>query len=181
MIKVPSKSINWENVQLVIFDCDGVLTDGRIIYDNEGMETKNFHAHDGMGFSLLHRAGLVSAVITGRTSKALEQRCKDLDIRNLYQGVQKKLKVAQKLLEKYRFSWQQTIYMGDDWNDIPVMQKCAMSACPYDAMPEIKHFSDAVTERKACEGAAREIIDFILYQKGIFEKVTQEYLDEIST
>jgi 3-deoxy-D-manno-octulosonate 8-phosphate phosphatase (KDO 8-P phosphatase) len=181
MVKLPNKNVDWNSIQLVIFDCDGVLTDGRIIYDSDAIEIKNFHAHDGMGFILLNRAGLVTAVITGRTSKALEQRCKDLDIKNLYQGVQKKLKVAQKLLEKYRFTWQQVVYMGDDWNDMPVMQKCALSVCPYDAMPEIKHLSDAVTERKSCEGAARELIDFILYQKGIYEKVTQEYLEEMSS
>jgi len=181
MIKTSNKQIYWDDIQLVIFDCDGVITDGRIIYDGEIAEIKNFNAHDGMGFNLLHRGGLISAVITGRTSKALEQRCKDLDIKNLHQGIQKKLKTAMKLLEKYRLNWNQVVYMGDDWNDVPVMQLCAISACPYDAMPEIKNIADVVTERKSSEGAAREFIDYILYSKGIYDKVVQEYLEEISS
>lgn len=181
MIKDSNKQINWEEIKMVIFDCDGVLTDGKITYTGDAVEIKSFHAHDGMGFTLLHRAGVISAIITGRNSKALEQRCKDLDIKNLYQGVQKKLKVAQKLLEKYRFKWNQVIYMGDDWNDIPVMQKCALSACPHDAMPEIKHQSDLVTERKSSDGAAREVIDYILYKKGIYDSVVQDYLNDASS
>ncbi|MFO7659941.1 MAG: HAD-IIIA family hydrolase [Candidatus Cloacimonadaceae bacterium] len=184
MNKAIKPTVDWLSIQLVIFDCDGVLSDGKIIYGSnsnlETMELKNFNAHDGMGFMLLHTAGLLSAVITGRTSSALSKRCKDLRIKHVFQKVQNKLEKADKLLTKLNLSWSRVVYMGDDWNDIPCMQQAAFSACPSDAMPEIQKLADLVTERKAGEGAVRELIDFILRKKGVYEQVVDSYLREIS-
>jgi 3-deoxy-D-manno-octulosonate 8-phosphate phosphatase (KDO 8-P phosphatase) len=180
MLKVNKPPVNWNDIKLIIFDCDGVLTDGKIIYDNDSIEIKNFNAHDGMGFGLLHRAGIIPAIITGRSSKALSQRCKDVNIKHLYQGIAKKLAQAQKLIDKLHLEWQQVAYMGDDWNDIPTMQKAAFSIAPCDALPEIINLADFVTQRKAGDGAVRECIDYILYQKGIYEEVIQQYLAEIT-
>jgi len=184
MQKASKSPVKWDDIQLVIFDCDGVLTDGKIIYCNSEslsiIETKHFNAHDGMGFSLLHRAGLISAVITGRTSHALAKRCKDLSIKYLYQGVQNKLEKAYKLINKLGLRWNQVVYMGDDWNDIPVMQTVAFSVTPVDAMPEIKALADYVTTHIAGDGAARDCIDYILYKKGLYEKTVAQYLNEIS-
>ena len=162
-----------------IFDCDGVLTDGKITYDNNSIEIKNFSAHDGMGFALLHKSGLISAVVTGRSSQALTQRCKDLSIKYVYQGIQKKLDKVQKLIDKLSLNWNQVVYMGDDWNDIPVMNKSAFSVCPSDSTPEIKALTDLTTQSRAGDGAVRECIDFILYKKGLYEQVVQKYLQEI--
>lgn len=175
-----SKSINWNDIRLVIFDCDGVLTDGKIIYSEDNTELKNFSAHDGMGFFLLNRAGLESAVITGRTSQSLAKRCNDLSIKHVYQGVHKKLQKAMELLEKLNLGWHQVVYVGDDWNDIPVMQRAAFSFCPGDAMPEIQKLADVITLRSAGNGAVREVIDYILYKKGIYEQVVEQFLNEIS-
>jgi len=184
MRKVNKPPVVWQDIKLVIFDCDGVLTDGKIIYGSENnynrIEMKNFNAHDGMGFMLLHQAGLISAVITGRSSTTLSQRCKDLHIKYLFQKVQKKLEKADKLLTKLNLQWNQVVYMGDDWNDIPCMDKAAFSSCPSDAMPEILKLADKVTKRKAGDGAVRELIDYILYKQGIYEKVVEQYLQEIS-
>jgi len=181
MNKTEKPPVNWADIKLIIFDCDGVLTDGKIIHGGENLDIKSFHAHDGLGFNLLQMAKIVSAIITGRSSDALIRRCKDLQISNFCQGAAKKLFAAQKLLNKYRFKWSEVVYMGDDWNDIPVMQKVAFAVCPADAMPEIKELSDMVTERKSGDGAARELIDYVLYQKGIYEQVVEKYLKEITT
>lgn len=185
--KKTKQPVVWNDIQLVIFDCDGVLTDGKIIYTDgmklqygEVVESKHFNAHDGMGFSLLHRAGLISAVITGRTSKALAKRCKDLSIKHVHQGVQNKLERAHKLISKLDLQWNQVVYMGDDWNDMPCMQAAAFSVTPVDAMPEIKALADYITTHVAGDGAARDCIDYILYKKGIYEEVVTKYLNEIS-
>lgn len=184
MNKAIKPTVDWQSIQLVIFDCDGVLSDGKIIYGYQdsmnSIEMKNFNAHDGMGFMLLHKAGLLSAVITGRSSNALSKRCKDLRIKHVFQKVQNKLEKADKLLSKLNLSWSQVVYMGDDWNDMPCMQRAAFSACPSDAMPEIQKLSDLVTERKAGEGTVRELVDFILRKKGVYEQIVDAYLQEIS-
>ncbi len=176
--------VDWNQIKLVIFDCDGVLTDGRIVYGNYDTlcvaDTKNFNAHDGMGFTLLHYAGITPAVITGRSSLALSKRCKDLKIKHLYQGVQHKLEKANKLLAKLGLSWNQVAYMGDDWNDIPCMQAAAVSFCPVDACQEIRHLADVVTTLQAGRGAVRECIDHILYCQHRFEQAVRAYLSDIS-
>ncbi len=180
-IKTP---VDWNQIRLVIFDCDGVLTEGKIIYgqtDNYmNLELKNFNAHDGMGFTLLHYAGLIPAVITGRSSRALARRCKDLKIRHLYQSVPNKLETVEKLLKKLDLSWCQVVYMGDDWNDIPCMQKAAVSFCPADACPEIQHLADIIITASSGNGAVRECIDHILYQQGSYEPAVRNYLQDIS-
>ena len=174
------KPVIWKDIRMMVFDCDGVLTDGKIIYAGEMLESKNFDAHDGMGFFLLNRSGLISAVITGRSSKALSRRSFDLKIPHVLQGVSRKLEAMQDLLEKLGISFSQVVYMGDDWNDIPVMQRVAFSCCPADAMPEIKKISDYIASRDGGHGAARECIDYVLKNIGIYEKTVLQYLHEIS-
>jgi 3-deoxy-D-manno-octulosonate 8-phosphate phosphatase (KDO 8-P phosphatase) len=178
--KINKPEILWQEIKLVIFDCDGVITDGKIIYCGEELEAKHFSAHDGIGFMLLNRAELTCAVITGRSSVALERRCKDLRITHLCQGVMNKLEQTKKLLKELKLNWDNVAYMGDDWNDIPVMQTAAFSVCPADAMPEIKHLADFTTQRIAGDGAARECIDYILHKKGLYEKAVARYLQEIT-
>ena len=180
MIKPQKPPIIWQDIKLIIFDCDGVLTDGKIIFNGEQIELKHFCAHDGMGFTLLHTAGIIPAVITGRSSEALSRRCKELNIKHLYQGIQKKLPRAQKLLHQLHLDWSQVAYMGDDWNDIPVMLKAAVAFCPADAMPEIKELADHVTLRAAGDGAVRECIDYLLYKQGIYDRVVEKYLQDVS-
>ncbi len=174
------KSVNWNNIKMMIFDCDGVLTDGKIIYSGEMLESKNFSAHDGMGFMLLRRAGIIPAIITGRTSKALSRRCEDLQIKHVKQGVQNKLAATQELLSELGFSLNQIVYMGDDWNDVPVMLQSAFSVCPADAMPEIANIVEYVTHRPGGFGAARECIDYVLRCMGLYEKAVLSFLDEIT-
>ncbi|HOV16255.1 MAG TPA: HAD hydrolase family protein [Candidatus Cloacimonadota bacterium] len=185
MERVIKPPVDWQSVQLVIFDCDGVLTDGKMIYGPSDtlhpMEIKNFNAHDGLGFTLLHQAGLLMAIITGRYSSALKYRCNILKIKYLYQNVEHKLKKAEELLTKLNLSWQQAVYMGDDYNDVPCMQMSAFSVCPADAVLEVQKIADMVTSKKGGDGAARELIDFILKKKGLYEQAVDAYLQSISS
>ncbi|MDZ4121502.1 MAG: HAD hydrolase family protein [Candidatus Cloacimonadaceae bacterium] len=174
------KAVNWQNIKLLIFDCDGVLTDGKIIYNGELLEAKNFCAQDGMGFTLLRAAGLEAAVITGRTSKALARRCEDLRIVHLKQGVSNKLEETKKLLKELGLGFSNVVYMGDDWNDVPVMLEAAFSVCPADAMPEICELVEYITHRPGGFGAVRECIDYVLSSMGVYQKAVLKYLDEIT-
>ncbi len=174
------KAVNWSNIKMIIFDCDGVLTDGKIVYSGEMLESKNFCAHDGMGFALLRAANIIPAVITGRSSKALSRRCDDLQIKHVKQGVKNKLQVAKDLLDELGFSFNQVVYMGDDWNDVPVMLQAGFSVCPADAMPEICQIVEYVTHRPGGYGAARECIDYVLQCMELYEIAVLRFLDEIT-
>ena len=125
--KVHKTPVKWSDIKLLMLDCDGVFTDGRIIYAGTDLELKNFDAHDGMGFMIMRYSDIKAAVITGRTSAVLERRCRDLKIEHLYQGVAHKLSVGTKLLQELNLTWGNVAYIGDDWNDVPVMRKSALS------------------------------------------------------
>lgn len=177
----PSKpKLNWDKIKLMIFDCDGVLTDGRIIYGCKDEEMKNFDAHDGMGFMLLRQTDVKAAVITGRSSLALERRCRDLRIEHVYQGVAMKLQRTKELLVEMGLGFDNVLYMGDDWNDIPVMFQAAISVAPADAMPAVAALADMVTTHKGGKGAVRECIEHMLRNKGVYEQAVLAYLGEIS-
>lgn len=177
----PAKPLlRWEKIKLLIFDCDGVLTDGRIIYDSAGNESKNFDAHDGMGFMLLRQTDVQTAVITGRNSPVLQRRCDDLKINHVFQGVQHKLQTATQLLLELGLDFDSVLFMGDDWNDLPLMFKAAISVCPADAMEGVKALSDLVTDHRGGRGAVRECIEYVLTSKGIYDQAVLKYLDQIS-
>lgn len=168
--------MNWAEIKLVILDCDGVLTDGRIIYGNDNQDIKHFNAHDGLALMLLEHSDMEVAVVTGRSSEALSRRCADLKIKYLYQGVAQKLPCVEKLLEELSLDWDHVVYMGDDWNDVLCMRKAAISACPANAQMDIQKIADLVTEKPGGHGAVRELVNFILHKRGIYERVLKSYL-----
>jgi len=161
---------DFSKIKLLIIDNDGVFTDGRIIYDNNQIESKNFSAKDGLGIRLLQQAGIQLAIITGRTSKLLEKRCADLNITLLFQKVRNKLKKAEELLYELNLEWENVAYLGDDWNDFPVMRHCAITAAPADAFPAFQEKVDFVLTRKGGKGAVREFIELILNEQGILHE-----------
>lgn len=165
-----------ENIKLLILDNDGVLTDGKIYYDNHRIETKGFSAKDGLGIKLLKFTDIQIAIITGRTSEILAQRCEDLKIEFLFQKVQNKLQVAEKLLNKLGLTWQNVAYMGDDWNDFPVMEKAAFTAVPNNVFPNFQKVADFVSKYPGGQGAVREFIEYILNSRGEYEQVLQKFL-----
>ena len=173
--------MDFSKIKLIIIDNDGVLTDGKIIYDNNKLESKNFNAKDGLGIKLLQFSDIKLAIITGRNSNVVEQRCNDLQIKLLYQGVRNKLEKTTKLLKDLNLDWENIAYMGDDWNDFPVMEKCNISAVPADAFDDIKSRVDLVTKRNGGEGAVREFIELILKKQGNYEESLQKLLDYLKS
>ncbi len=149
-------------IKLVAFDVDGVLTNGEIIYNDKGEEIKIFNAKDGQGMALLRKEGLLTAIITARTSYIVEKRAKDLDIPIVYQGSKRKINSLDEILEKYNLDYSEVAYVGDDIPDICVLEKVGVAFCPADAIDEVKEISDFISSKQGGKGAVREICNLIL-------------------
>ncbi|NLK49633.1 MAG: HAD hydrolase family protein [Candidatus Cloacimonetes bacterium] len=172
--------IRWDRIKLLIFDCDGVMTDGRIIYGNEGQELKNFCAQDGMGFMLLQHTDITVAVITGRESEALTRRCKDLKIQYVYQKISNKLEQTKELLAELKLDFDNVLFMGDDWNDIPTMCHAAVAVAPANVQRDVAVYADYIMVSSGGHGAVRECIDLVLNNMSIYEQTVVSYLNKIS-
>ncbi|MBN2460286.1 MAG: HAD-IIIA family hydrolase [Candidatus Cloacimonetes bacterium] len=164
-------------IRLLLLDCDGVLTDGEITYGEGQIESKNFHVHDGLGIKLLLLAGVEIAVISGRDSEALKKRCEDLGITLLFQNTKNKKRKVEELLEKLQIDWEEVAVMGDDWNDLPMMEMAYFTSAPADCPPDIRKKVDLVTEKSGGRGAVRELIDVILKARDQYEKVLEDFFD----
>ncbi|GHT93706.1 3-deoxy-D-manno-octulosonate 8-phosphate phosphatase [Betaproteobacteria bacterium] len=150
------------NIKLIAFDIDGVMTDGKLYYTDDGRELKAFNTQDGQGLRFLQQAGVALAIITGRTSGAVAARAKNLDIHHLFQGVSDKHACMSALLAQLGLDWSEAAYMGDDVVDLPTMQACAFSAAPDNAHPTVRAKANFVTAHRGGEGAVREVCDLIL-------------------
>ena len=151
-----------ENIKMLVMDVDGTLTDGKIYYGNDGELFKAFDVRDGYRLVKCEEYGIITAIITGKTSKIVEGRARDLKIKEVHQGVSNKIEVLKTLIEKYNLDKSQVAYIGDDVNDIECMQYCGFSACPADAIDEVKNTVDYVCENIGGHGAVRELIDRII-------------------
>ncbi|HMD14214.1 MAG TPA: HAD-IIIA family hydrolase [Bacteroidota bacterium] len=154
-------------IRLVAMDVDGVLTEGRVTYDNNGREYKSFDAHDGYGMTRAQRHGLVLALITGRASSMVSRRAKELGIKEVHQKITDKLIVYKMLKRRYGLRDEEVCYIGDDEPDVPVIQQVGVSAAPADGMDEVRSIVDIVTTRNGGRGAVREILDCILRSKKL--------------
>jgi 3-deoxy-D-manno-octulosonate 8-phosphate phosphatase (KDO 8-P phosphatase) len=164
-----------KRIKLLILDVDGVMTDGRIIMDNEGIESKNFDVRDGHGIKILQRYGIKVAILTGRQSKVVEYRAKDLEIDDVYQGALNKKDVFEIILEKHKLSAGETAFMGDDIVDIPVLKSVGFSAAVADALDVVKKSVDYVTKNRGGRGAVRELCEMILQAQGKWPEVAAKY------
>lgn len=154
-------------IRLLVMDVDGTLTDGRIFIGPGGEAMKAFHVQDGYGIAqILPRAGIVPAIITGRSSAIVEQRARELHIEELHQGVSDKLDRLQEIARRRGISAGEIAYIGDDLNDLACMRFCGMSACPADAVPEVRGAADYVCTREGGRGAVREFIDYLSGRAG---------------
>ena len=147
---------------MVVLDVDGVLTDGRIVYDDRGREYKFFDAHDGFGISRARELGLKFAIITGRQSPAVSRRAKELGIRDVFQSASDKLAVLRKLRSLHSLNNAEICGIGDDEPDIPFLKAVGVSAAPASAVGAVKEIVDLVTKKLGGRGAVRELIDRIL-------------------
>ena len=170
------------NIKVLIFDVDGVLTDGQIFVipnaDGHGTEAKGFAAHDGLGISLGRLGGLRIGIITKRDSRTVAIRANDLKLEFIYQGQSHKMNAIKDILAKTGYTIDQLCYVGDDIIDLPVMRQCGLSIATANARKEVKSAAHYVTPNPGGFGAGRDAIDFILTAQGTLEKVIEQYLDE---
>ena len=152
-------------IKLLVFDVDGVMTDGSITYDENGVEYKTFNAKDGHGLAKMIRNGFMTAVITGRKNGTVDRRADDLRFTEVYQGVKNKLPILEGIMQKYELTFDEVAYMGDDEPDIPVLEKVGISACPNDAVDEVKKICNFISSKDGGKGAVRELCDFVYDNK----------------
>ena len=153
-------------VRMVIFDVDGVLTDGRLWYGPSGEELKAFHAFDGHGVKLLQLAGFKTALISGRDSQAVSERARELGIEHVMQGADDKHAAFRTLLRRLKVKQDATAYMGDDVVDLPVLSRCGFACAPHEAPEEVRRSAHYIAAARAGHGAAREVCEFILEAQG---------------
>jgi 3-deoxy-D-manno-octulosonate 8-phosphate phosphatase (KDO 8-P phosphatase) len=155
-----------KKIRLLLLDVDGVLTDGRIIIDDRGVETKQFHVRDGQGITLLRRSGVGVGIITGRSSKVVKHRAKELGIKIVRQGVEDKLAAYAEIRSKVQLSDDQIAYVGDDIVDLPILRKTGLAIAVRDSWTGLEPYVDLVTEMGGGNGAVREVAELILKAQG---------------
>lgn len=162
-------------IKLVVLDVDGTLTDGKLYIDNMGNEMKAFDVKDGLAISQSIKQGIKFAIITGKTSKIVERRGKELGIQEIIQGSWNKIEDLEKILKKYDITFDETAYIGDDLIDLKPMKLCGFSACPKDSVNEIIEISDFVSTKNGGCGAVREILEFILKKENLWENIINNF------
>ena len=160
-------------VKMLILDVDGVLTDGRIIYNNSGDELKVFSVQDGFGMFLLNKAGIGSVIITAKKSRALIRRAKEMKVVKVYQNAVNKKRVYEEVLKRFKLKDEEVCYIGDDLIDIPILKRAGFAVGVRDGASEIKHTCHYLTKKAGGRGAVREVIDIILKAQGKWEEVTR--------
>jgi 3-deoxy-D-manno-octulosonate 8-phosphate phosphatase (KDO 8-P phosphatase) len=164
-----------QRIKLLLMDCDGVLTDGRLWLTADGDEQKAFHTRDGQGISLLHRAGLRTGIITGRMSTAVDRRAQDLKMSYVRQYAKDKIKALEEILADAGLTAGECAYIGDDVADIPVMHRVGFAVAVVDAVEETKQAAHYVTVLKGGEGAVRQVCDLILKAQGRWDEMMQKF------
>ncbi|MCK5686451.1 HAD-IIIA family hydrolase [bacterium] len=164
------------NIELLLLDVDGVLTDGGIIYSDSGEQIKKFNAKDGLGIKLLMEAGVKVGIISGLSSNALKHRCNKLGITLLFTDIKDKAKALDSILTKTGINAEKMAFVGDDLIDLPVIKRVGVSFCVSDASCDIKKHCDIITDLKGGHGAVREVCEQILKAKGLWEDILNKYL-----
>jgi 3-deoxy-D-manno-octulosonate 8-phosphate phosphatase (KDO 8-P phosphatase) len=155
-------SYKIKKIKMLIMDVDGTLTDGIITIDDAGREYKHFNVKDGLGIVMLSKKGIIPVIISGRSSFAVEVRARELGVEEVYLGVDNKVTIFLKLLEKYNYSAEEVCYIGDDLNDLQISSLCGVSVTVADACSEMLEQADIVTKNKGGQGAVRELSEILL-------------------
>jgi 3-deoxy-D-manno-octulosonate 8-phosphate phosphatase (KDO 8-P phosphatase) len=161
-----------KKIKLLVFDVDGVMTDGSVTYDENGIEYKTFNVKDGHGLVRMRESGFITAIITARNNGTVEHRARNLNITELYQGQKYKLPALEEIMKKYNLKFENVSYMGDDLPDLCILEKVGLACCPADAVEEVKAVCNFMSSVNGGRGAVRELCDFILDAQGI-EKIKQ--------
>ena len=163
------------HIRLILSDVDGVLTNGGVVFDNQGIETKRFHIRDGLGISLWQRAGNTFGIITGRTSQIVKLRAAELDIDIVRQGFEDKLPVMQEVLQQLGRAAEQTCYIGDDLPDLAPMKHAGVGVAVADAAADLRDAADYVTEVGGGQGAVREVVEMVLKAQHRWDDVVRKF------
>lgn len=167
-----------ENIKILVLDVDGTLTDGKLYMDDKDNALKAFNVRDGFAIVNWLKLGGEMAIITGKSSNIVERRAKELGIKYVVQGSKNKTQDLKKILERLNLSFENVAYMGDDLNDIGLMKKIALPACPHDAVLEVLEICKFISNKNGGEGAVRDLLEHIMKANGMWKKVLDRYLTE---
>jgi len=156
-----------KKIRLLLLDVDGVLTDGRIILDNQGNELKAFHVRDGHGIKLAQRAGIIIGIITGRKAEVVNIRARELGIVEIHQGALEKIGIYEAILKKYGLRDDEAAFMGDDIVDVGILKRVGLAISVADCDPAVKPYADMITQAKGGRGAVREVVNLLLENQGM--------------
>ena len=156
-----------KKIKLLAFDVDGVMTDGSVTYDENGVEYKTFNVKDGHGLVRMTKSGFITAIITARNNGTVKHRAENLNITEVYQGQKYKLPALEEIMAKYGLTYENVSYMGDDIPDICILEKVGLACCPNDAVAEVQEICNFKSSYIGGRGAVRELCDFILDAQGI--------------
>jgi 3-deoxy-D-manno-octulosonate 8-phosphate phosphatase (KDO 8-P phosphatase) len=170
----PQLLLRAQDVKVVFFDVDGVLTDGGLYFTDAGETIKRFNSLDGHGLKLLQKAGITPAVVTGRDSAPLRTRLAALGVTHVRYGTEDKRPAAEAILEELGLDWSQAAAMGDDWPDAPVLRRVALACAPRTAQAEVLALAHYVPEAAAGHGAARALCDLVLVASGHYARLWRE-------
>jgi 3-deoxy-D-manno-octulosonate 8-phosphate phosphatase (KDO 8-P phosphatase) len=171
-------SFHLNNIKCILFDVDGVLTNGDIIYTEKSVEVKCFHVQDGLGITLAQLAGLKTAILTSRQSKVVDLRADQLKIDIVSQGSLNKLQKYLEIIKELNLSDEEICYIGDDVLDLPVLNRVGFSVAVANAREEVKRQCDYITSAAGGQGAVREVIDLILQKQNKFNAVITRLINE---
>jgi 3-deoxy-D-manno-octulosonate 8-phosphate phosphatase (KDO 8-P phosphatase) len=164
------------NIKLVIFDVDGVLTDGSLFYGDDGQEYKAFNSRDGHGMKMLQETGVQIGIITGRTSEVVLHRMKNLQVQHIYQGRLEKLPAFEELIGKLGIAPEHVAYVGDDVVDLPIMIRVGLAITVPGAHDLAKQHAHWITAKSAGAGAARDVCEMIMKAQGTYDAMIAKYL-----
>jgi 3-deoxy-D-manno-octulosonate 8-phosphate phosphatase (KDO 8-P phosphatase) len=170
----PQPNSSPADIRLLILDCDGVLTDGSIVYDNNGNEIKAFNVRDGLGLRVWMRHGGLVAIVTGRGGAALQRRAAELGVSTVLEGVSEKAAAVRTLCEQLGVDPTHAAAMGDDWPDLAMFASCGYAIAPADAHSDVKAMAQYVTAARGGHGAVREAIEHLLSSKGLLSKARDQ-------
>ncbi|MDD5568643.1 MAG: HAD-IIIA family hydrolase [Candidatus Omnitrophica bacterium] len=162
-------------IKVLLLDVDGVLTDGRMIYDSKGRDSKFFDVHDGLGVYVLSKAGIKTVIVTAKSSKAIIPRAKDMRVTEVYADVSPKSAILGKIMKKYNVTCEEVCFVGDDLVDLGLMKIVGLPIAVFNACPEIKQAASYITVRHGGRGAVREIAELILKSQGKWEEIIRFY------
>ena len=171
----PDVPSNKDRVQLLLLDCDGVLTDGGVTWSEDGIEQKTFNIRDGLGIKLWQQAGFRVGIVTGRSSHVVRWRSDELGIDFVRQGIGDKVKAVSELLTLCHLGWDSVAYVGDDLPDLPVIQRAGFGVAVADACQEVQEASDFTTQLPGGKGAVREVVEVLRRSRGRWKDLVAHY------